>query len=72
MTTTRPHITRSQAPVRPIRAGDSKRVFAASALLVTPLAFAATLLLALPVGAVNAAIIALVPALFTPPGSRAA
>jgi hypothetical protein len=65
MTTTQAHITRSQATTRRMRAGDSKRVFAVSALLVTPLAFAATLLLALPAGAGNAATIALVPALFT-------
>ncbi len=65
MTTTQAHITPSQAAVRRIRAGDSKRIFAVSALLVTPLAFATTLLLALPVGATNAAIVALVPALFT-------
>ena len=64
MTTTQAHITRSQPTVRLMRAGDSKRVFAVSALLVTPLAFAATLLLALSAGAGNAAIIALVPALF--------
>ena len=65
MTTTQAHITRSQATVGRMRAGDPERVFAVSALLVTPLAFAATLLLALPAGAGNAAIIALVPALFT-------
>jgi hypothetical protein len=65
MTTTQAHIPRSQATVRRMRAGDSKRVFAVSTLLVTPLAFAATLLLALPAGAGNAAIIAVVPALFT-------
>lgn len=65
MTTTQPLIARSQATTRGRRAGDSKGVFAVSALVVTPLAFAATLLLALPVGAANAAVIALVPALFT-------
>jgi len=65
MTTTQAHITRSEPATRRMRAGDSKRVFAVSALLVTPLDFAAALLLALPAGAGNAAIIALVPALFT-------
>jgi hypothetical protein len=65
MTTTQPLIARSQATTRRMRAGDSKRIFAVGALVVTPLAFAATLLLALPTGAANAAIIALVPALFT-------
>ena len=65
MTTTEPLIARSQATTRRMRARDPKRVFAVSALVVTPLAFAATLLLALPAGAGNAAIIALVPALFT-------
>jgi hypothetical protein len=65
MPTTQAHIIRSRATVRGMRAGDSNRVFAVSALLITPLAFAATLLLALPAGAGNAAIIALVPALFT-------
>lgn len=66
MTTTQAHIRRSQdITTRRMRAGDSTRVFAVSALFVTPLAFATALLLALPAGAGNAAIIALVPALFT-------
>ena len=64
MTITETRTTPSQAPVRGRRADDSKRVFAVSALLVTPLAFAVTLLLALPAGAGNAVVIALVPALF--------
>ncbi len=64
MTTAQPLIARSQATTHRMGPRDSKRVFAVSALVVTPLAFATTLLLALPAGAGNAAIIALVPGLF--------
>ena len=65
MTTGQAHIARSQSTVRRVEPDNSERVFAVSALLVTPLAFTVTLLLALPAGAANAAIIALVPALFS-------
>lgn len=65
MTTGQPQIARSQSTARRVESDNSERVFAVSALLVTPLAFTATLLLALPAGATNAAIIALVPALFS-------
>ena len=64
MTIAQPLIAQGQATTRRTGPGDSKRVFAVSALVVTPLAFTATLLLTLPAGAGNAAVIALVPALF--------
>jgi hypothetical protein len=54
----------AEADIRRVPAGDSRRVFAVSGLIVTPLAYVATLLLAMGAGAKNAALIALVPALF--------
>lgn len=43
---------------------NAKRLFALTALIGSPLAYVATLLLLMPVGGGNAALIALVPALF--------
>ena len=64
MTSTQPLMTRGQGGTRQLRAGESTRLFAVLALVVTPVAFVGTLLLALGAGATNAAGIALVPALF--------
>jgi len=63
MTTTRLPIAHP-APWPRLQADDSQRFFGIVALVVMPLTFAATLLLALPAGAGNATLIALVPTLF--------
>ena len=58
------HATPS-APRKPAAAdGNSKRIFAIAAVVVTPLAFLAGLLLALPAGGGPAVLIGVVPALF--------
>lgn len=55
---------RSSATISAPASENSKRFFALTAAVVTPLAFFAALLLSLPTGTGNAALIAVVPALF--------
>jgi hypothetical protein len=65
MSTATQHLIRPRpATASPTASEDSKRLFALTALIVSPLAYVATLLLLMPVGDGNAALIALVPALF--------
>jgi hypothetical protein len=59
----RPSFPSDHLAACPAKAKDA-HVFAISTIIITPLAFAVSLLLALPVGVVNAVIIAMVPALF--------
>jgi hypothetical protein len=59
-----PSAPRSPATSSAAASGSPKRVFAVTALVVTPLAFVAGLLLALPAGGANAVLIGVVPALF--------
>lgn len=65
MLTATQHVARpGPATASAVAAESPRRLFALSALIVSPLAYVAALLLLMPVGGGNAALIALVPALF--------